>query len=86
MRSHYWSTARCVCTPELTTTHSSACHRVITWNPNGFISIPRALTICSVIRRYEFTISRKTIAPDGYQKKSLLINGQFPGPLIEANW
>ena len=54
--------------------------------PNDFILIPSALTICSVIRRYEFTISRKTIAPDGYQKKSILINGQFPGPLIEANW
>ncbi|MCJ1231423.1 hypothetical protein MMC12_008100 [Toensbergia leucococca] len=25
-------------------------------------------------------------APDGYQKDVLLINGQFPGPLIEANW
>ncbi|PMD30444.1 multicopper oxidase [Hyaloscypha variabilis F] len=39
-----------------------------------------------VIRSYDFTISRGTIAPDGYQKSVILINGQFPGPAIEANW
>ncbi|UNI13671.1 hypothetical protein JDV02_000393 [Purpureocillium takamizusanense] len=39
-----------------------------------------------VIRRYDFTVSRKTIAPDGYQVEGLLVNGAFPGPLIEANW
>jgi len=33
-----------------------------------------------------FTISAGTIAPDGVQVPGLLINGQFPGPLIEANW
>lgn len=26
------------------------------------------------------------IAPDGYQRKVLLVNGGFPGPTIEANW
>jgi FtsP/CotA-like multicopper oxidase with cupredoxin domain len=39
-----------------------------------------------VIRRYDFTISRGVIAPDGYQRDVLLVNGAFPGPLIEANW
>ena len=39
-----------------------------------------------VIRSYDFTVSRKTIAPDGYERSALLINGAFPGPLIEANW
>ncbi|CAK7564671.1 MAG: hypothetical protein SEPTF4163_002570 [Sporothrix epigloea] len=39
-----------------------------------------------VIRTYEFTISRGTLAPDGYTKSMLLVNGGFPGPLIEANW
>ncbi|TAQ86568.1 hypothetical protein B7494_g5109 [Chlorociboria aeruginascens] len=39
-----------------------------------------------VIRSYDFTISKGVISPDGYQKEALLINGQFPGPLIEANW
>ncbi|CAD6590291.1 MAG: hypothetical protein ASARMPREDX12_004245 [Alectoria sarmentosa] len=37
-------------------------------------------------RSYDFTIARGTIAPDGYEKDVLLINGQFPGPTIEANW
>jgi FtsP/CotA-like multicopper oxidase with cupredoxin domain len=26
------------------------------------------------------------IAPDGYQKSVILINDQYPGPLVEANW
>jgi len=37
-------------------------------------------------RQYEFNISRGVIAPDGYEKSVILVNGQFPGPLIEANW
>ncbi|KAL6901524.1 Cupredoxin [Trichoderma evansii] len=39
-----------------------------------------------VIRSYDFTISRGVIAPDGYQRNVLLVNGAFPGPMIEANW
>ncbi|KAF2158093.1 multicopper oxidase [Myriangium duriaei CBS 260.36] len=39
-----------------------------------------------VTRFYDFTISQKTIAPDGVQIPGLVVNGQFPGPLIEANW
>jgi FtsP/CotA-like multicopper oxidase with cupredoxin domain len=31
-------------------------------------------------------VKRGVIAPDGYSKSVILINGQFPGPLIEANW
>lgn len=37
-------------------------------------------------RSYEFTITRGTIAPDGFEKSVILINDQFPGPTIEANW
>ena len=39
-----------------------------------------------VIRAYDFTIQRGFIAPDGVNKSVILINGQFPGPTIEANW
>jgi len=39
-----------------------------------------------VIRKYDFTISRSRLAPDGYLRDVLVINNQFPGPLIEANW
>jgi FtsP/CotA-like multicopper oxidase with cupredoxin domain len=39
-----------------------------------------------VTRNYVFTVSYQTIAPDGVVKNGLVVNGQFPGPLIEANW
>lgn len=39
-----------------------------------------------VTRFYDFEITRSTIKPDGVVKNVILINGQFPGPTIEANW
>lgn len=39
-----------------------------------------------VYRNYDFTLSRGSIAPDGYQKDVILVNGAYPGPAIEANW
>ena len=32
-----------------------------------------------VIRYYDFTVQRGKIAPDGYLKNVLLVNGQYPG-------
>jgi FtsP/CotA-like multicopper oxidase with cupredoxin domain len=49
---------------------------------NPYLEYPRT----NVIRYYDFTVSRGVIAPDGYQRDVLLVNGAFPGPLIEANW
>ncbi|KAK4989953.1 hypothetical protein LTR50_002864 [Elasticomyces elasticus] len=40
----------------------------------------------NVTRTYDFTITKGVIAPDGVSVTGLLINGQFPGPTIEANW
>ncbi|KAK0516994.1 hypothetical protein JMJ35_000149 [Cladonia borealis] len=40
----------------------------------------------NVIRYYNFTISRGQAAPDGYVTNVIVVNDQFPGPLIEANW
>lgn len=37
-------------------------------------------------RRYDLTIARGTIAPDGFERSAILINGGFPGPTLEANW
>lgn len=37
-------------------------------------------------RTYDFTVASATIAPDGVSKPAILVNGAFPGPLIEANW
>ncbi|KAI0861288.1 multicopper oxidase-domain-containing protein [Xylaria cubensis] len=39
-----------------------------------------------VTRYYNFTVSRGSQSPDGVSKTMLLVNGQFPGPLIEAQW
>ncbi|KXX76656.1 Laccase-2 [Madurella mycetomatis] len=49
---------------------------------NPYTDFPRT----GVVRHYDFTVSRAVIAPDGYQRDVLLVNGAFPGPLIEANW
>ncbi|KAI3394203.1 hypothetical protein diail_3018 [Diaporthe ilicicola] len=37
-----------------------------------------------VVREYDFTISLGLAAPDGFWKPMVLVNGQSPGPLIEA--
>ncbi|KAK3330655.1 multicopper like protein [Apodospora peruviana] len=52
------------------------------WGTNPYTEWPRT----GVIRTYDFTISRGVIAPDGYHRDVLLVNGAFPGPMIEANW
>lgn len=39
-----------------------------------------------MIRQYSWTVSDALLAPDGVQKNMIVVNGQFPGPLIEANW
>ncbi|KAI1759502.1 multicopper oxidase-domain-containing protein [Hypoxylon sp. FL1150] len=39
-----------------------------------------------VTRYYNFTVQRASKTPDGVAKNMLLVNEQFPGPLIEANW
>ncbi|KAF4632077.1 hypothetical protein G7Y89_g6052 [Cudoniella acicularis] len=51
-------------------------------NTNPYTDSP----VTGVIRAYDFTISRAQKAPDGYLKDVLLVNGQFPAPLIEVNW
>lgn len=35
---------------------------------------------------YVFNVTRGVLSPDGYQQSMILVNGAFPGPLIEANW
>ncbi|KAH6659817.1 Cupredoxin [Truncatella angustata] len=36
-------------------------------------------------RDYTFNITQGIAAPDGFQKPMILVNGQSPGPLVEAN-
>jgi hypothetical protein len=35
---------------------------------------------------YDWTITNMTMAPDGVSRAVFAINGQYPGPAIEANW
>ncbi|KAI2465084.1 Cupredoxin [Annulohypoxylon bovei var. microspora] len=37
------------------------------------------------VREYVFNVSQALAAPDGFRKPMILVNGQSPGPLIEAN-
>lgn len=37
------------------------------------------------VREYTFNITQALAAPDGFTKPMILVNGQSPGPLIEAN-
>ncbi|KAL9080547.1 MAG: hypothetical protein Q9157_000689 [Trypethelium eluteriae] len=39
-----------------------------------------------VTRYYNWEISNQTISPDGVPVSGIVVNGQFPGPTIEANW
>lgn len=39
-----------------------------------------------VTRHYTFDVSRMRLAPDGVVKDMIVVNKQFPGPTIEANW
>ena len=51
-------------------------------NTNPYDGCPNT----GMTRKYDFTVASAIIAPDGVERPSILINGQFPGPLIEANW
>jgi FtsP/CotA-like multicopper oxidase with cupredoxin domain len=51
-------------------------------NTNPYTNPP----ITGVTRVYDFTIKKEQKAPDGVLRDVIIINGQFPGPLIEANW
>ncbi|MBW0501278.1 hypothetical protein O181_040993 [Austropuccinia psidii MF-1] len=55
-------------------------------NPLELILSPAFLiTKFCQTRRYYWEVQNKTAAFDGYTRPVLVINGQFPGPLIEAN-
>ena len=45
-----------------------------------------AIPNTGVTRNYDWTISSQPCAPDGVTIDCVLVNGQFPGPLVEANW
>ncbi|CAL3968634.1 unnamed protein product [Diplocarpon coronariae] len=36
--------------------------------------------------RYQLDITNQTLSPDGTPRQMLLVNGQYPGPVITADW
>lgn len=56
--------------------------KITTNNSNPYTSAPKG-----TVRSYDFTIASCDIRPDGVQTQgAICVNGQFPGPLIEANY
>ncbi|TRX91707.1 hypothetical protein FHL15_007489 [Xylaria flabelliformis] len=65
-------------------------HEVATVSVSQALSTETKLRVSppstGITRYYNFTISRGSRSPDGVSKSMLLVNEQFPGPLIEADW
>jgi len=47
---------------------------------------PREIPNTGITRQYHWTVTNTTMQPDGVVTPMLVVNNQFPGPLIEANW
>ena len=39
-----------------------------------------------MLPQYHLDITNTTLAPDGFSRQVLVINGQIPGPTIIADW
>ncbi|KAI9280823.1 Cupredoxin [Umbelopsis sp. AD052] len=55
--------------------------------PEQFILSGNNFTITNqpTTRYYEFNITQRNGSPDGFERTMLVVNNQFPGPLIECN-
>lgn len=53
---------------------------------NADATVKDTIPDTGVTRHYDWTISRGRLSPDGVLRDMILINGQYPGPAIEANW
>lgn len=53
-----------------------------TVDDNSYEVMPKT---CRTVE-YNFEITNQTVAPDGIPRIGLVINGQMPGPKIEASW
>jgi hypothetical protein len=78
--------------------HSVNATKAFSYGPTGTgvigtgISTPTEDQLCptmpdtGVTRTYDLHVAYQTIAPDGVIRNGLTVNGQFPGPLVVANW
>ena len=53
---------------------------------NSDVTVKSDVPVTNVTRYYDFTVSRGQISADGVLRDVILVNNQFPGPTIEANW
>ena len=49
-------------------------------------SCPTDMPTTHVTRCFDWYLTRGTLSPDGVPGDVILVNGEFPGPVIEANW
>ncbi|KAH0353669.1 laccase precursor, partial [Aureobasidium melanogenum] len=54
----------------------------LTINDDSYAVTPKT---CNTVE-YSLDLTECEVAPDGVSRKALCINGQFPGPLLEASW
>ncbi|KAA1093180.1 sphingosine N-acyltransferase lac1 [Puccinia graminis f. sp. tritici] len=54
-------------------------------SPDLMLSPNHVITDKPRTLNYTFVVTNQTGAPDGFLRSMLVINGQYPGPLIEAN-
>jgi FtsP/CotA-like multicopper oxidase with cupredoxin domain len=47
---------------------------------------PGEIPNTGITRQYDWTVTNTTMSPDGVETVMLVVNNQFPGPMIEANW
>jgi len=58
-------------------------NNITTTNANPYKSCPNT----GSVRYYDFTVAECNIRPDGVEtKRAVCVNGQYPGPLLEANY
>ena len=58
------------------------------WSPGFTINTDQTQKWPNTFRtvRADWRVQNMTLAPDGTPQQMLVINGQYPGPLVEANW
>lgn len=56
------------------------------WGSRTVFDDPDDVPTTNVTRYYDLTVARCELAPDGFKKNMICINGQFPGPTLSANW
>ncbi|EHK98291.1 putative Laccase-3 [Glarea lozoyensis 74030] len=43
-------------------------------------------TVYADMIKYNFEVTNTTMAPDGFSRLMMVVNGQYPGPTVFANW